>query len=280
MKKICVLSYERTGSTWLMDLFNCEDSISIGEPFSDDPTLIYYNLIRIFNMNKILNKNIINVFSKIYHPNNIFTNPQQFTEVKRKMLNSNPFNFEYLLGLLEEIKKAKKNFIAFKIFPSHIKNNITIEKIISISDVIIFNYRNNLLDTYISHFLATESGAWFKSTNFRESNYNEIKLMWNINKYINYTNHVIQNKFLFFKNIFDTIKKKKILLSYEQIHNASNFLDKIQNLNNLFKSKDLILQLSNQEDIFKQNNRNYEEIFINKEEFLQDLPKIRKFIYV
>lgn len=278
MKKICVLSYERTGSSWLMGLFNSHNSVSLDEPFSDDPTLVYFNLNKIFKLNSCINKNITEAFSKIYHPNNFFTNPQNFIQVKQKMLNSNPFNFEYLEGLIEEISKSGKESVAFKIFPSHVKNNISLGKILQITDIVIFNYRNNLLDTYISHFLAKESGTWFKSHNFRQSNYNDIKLLWNINEYNKYINFVINNKFNFFKNYFDQVNKPKIILSYEQIHETI-VSEKIKNLKQIFINENIDIKLSDKETFIKQNNRNYKDIFINQEEFIKDLPNIRKFIY-
>jgi hypothetical protein len=278
MKKICILSYERTGSTWLMGLFNSVDSISLDEPFSDDPTLVYFNLMKLFHSKDIIDKNIIEVFSKIYHPNNFFINPQNFIQVKQKMLNSNPFTFEYLDGLINEMDKAGKKHIAFKIFPSHIKNNISVKKVLELSDIVILNYRNNLLDTYISHCLAQESGTWFKSHNFRQSNYDDIKLLWDTNKYNNYVNFVINNKFNFFKKYFDEVNKPKILLSYEQIH-EENQIDKIQNLKHLFANENIDIPLNNIENFFKQNNRKYNDIFMNQNDFITDLPHIRKFIY-
>jgi hypothetical protein len=262
MKTICILSYPRTGSTWLCDTLGGYGSQSINEPFHPDPLQFYWILKPIIK-NIGVNDVIIDIFSKIYNPSNL----------KINILNKDLYSINLLKCLQEFYYKYEKNLI-FKIFTEHIKNFIDYDEIFKISNFIICLNRKSLVDSYISEKKAILSNRW---TSLDANLYLE-KIFWDPNEYNFYIDKILKkiDKIeCFCKNINE---EKIIKLSYEEIHSLQTNKEKIDLINKKILEKDPNFKWSyNEESIFKKENyiKNIEDNFINSEDFLKDIKKLQ-----
>lgn len=264
MKTLCILSYQRTGSSWLCDILGGENTISLQEIFSRDPLLFNYTLSILLSRIYNVESSIIDTFNKIYNLSNFFVDNKSYIQIKKNILEKKPYSIELLKTIQKKVYDKKFNLI-FKIFPEHIEE-LSLKEIINISDYIIINYRNNLLESFISEQKSVLSQRWTSLQTERP--YLE-KIEWNEKKYLSYVNKTIDTLNLFLNTIED---KKYVLISYEDIHfNNVNknkiIVDKVKLVYNDFDFK-----LKNSSLLKKENYiKNIKENFINEKDFIKSL---------
>jgi LPS sulfotransferase NodH len=263
---IAIFTYERTGSGWLCETFDSDNTISLHEVFNDNPLLTYNIFNKLYFNSTNFPGPISNCFKKIYYPGNFNINKNSNIEIKKKILQNKPYSFDFLKEIIKETKKLNKNCV-FKIHPHHLDNDITIEKIIEVSDYFIFNYRNNILKSFISFEISKKTDVWFLKNNSLKR---REPLIWDKSKYISYMESIL-NVYNFWLDIFNKIQKPKTIISYEKIHEDNmDELSKISHIESLINNKDIILNYKN--SFVKQNDyNNYADIFLNYDNFLQSL---------
>lgn len=269
MKTICILSYQRTGSSWLCDILSGENSIGIQEIFSKDPMLFSYTLSLVLNKIYKVKPSIVNAFNKIYNINNFFVNTSNYNQIKKNILNNKPYSID-LLKDIQNISYNNNYNLVFKIFPEHL-DSVSLDQILDISDYILINYRNNLLDSFISEKKSLLSQRW---TSLQvERQYLE-KIEWNEKEYTSYVDKVIFSIDYFLKNT-----KEHVLISYEKIHECQNKIDYINmTIQNFYKDFDW--KFKDKSILEKENYiTKIEDNFLNKEDFLRSYRYIRKKIY-
>jgi len=269
MKTICLFSYQRTGSSWLCDIMADGQTISLQEIFSKDPMLFSHAMSLILNKIYEVEPNIINTFNKIYSTSNFFIDPITYIKIKNNILEKKPYSIDLLKNIQNIIYKKKYNMI-FKIFPEHL-DMVSINDILSITNINIINYRNNLLDSFISEKKSLLSQKWTSIQ--KERKYLE-KIKWDEKEYIKYCDIVI-NKLNYFQNNIN----KYVLISYEEIHTNKNKNEFIKNkIKYIYNDFDLNFKRNS---ILEKENYiiNTEDNFINKEEFLLSIKNIRTKIY-
>jgi LPS sulfotransferase NodH len=265
MNTIGILTYERTGSGWLCNAFDTQDYISTHEIFSDDPTLFFLNTQKLLAKIYKVSPYLLSTLCKIYHTDNFFIDNQTYIAIKNKILsNNNLYNIE----LLTEIKN-----ILFKFFPQHIQKNITIKDIENICNIIIINYRKNILKTFISLEIAKTTGVWYSK---QKRIVAPKKIIWNEKQYLAFYQRI--NNIL---SDFEKIDSHKIYLSYEELHenvDLVNNQDKINYLQNKLKLKHIDISLNNINFFEIQNNKKtleeYSPYFINHLDYIASIKKI------
>jgi len=145
MIRYVIISYPRTGSTYLVKVLNsCSNIICHSEIFHTD----YKSFSRSFLDNSVLPK--LDLFDKIKKLDVI--------EKLFKLRNTKPLKF------LDHIFSTNADAVGFKIFPG--QNDRILEYLIRDTSVrkIILN-RKNLVRSYVSEQLAMESGRWDRYKN-------------------------------------------------------------------------------------------------------------------
>jgi hypothetical protein len=212
MKTICILSYERAGTTWLSTALNTPEIWSIFEVFSRNPSLYYWNFMSMLKMTECIPKPMVDTFQKIFHPQNIFVDALSFTKIKQNMIRSQPFSIDLLKSFQEEAYKREK-MLCFKIFPYHLDQNIKIEEIIQLSDYVIINYRNNILETFLSWKLAIKTGAWTSLD--KQDRFAVPNVAWQEKEYTDFYERIVG--YIEFWKI-SSKNKPTAVIEYEDIH--------------------------------------------------------------
>jgi LPS sulfotransferase NodH len=217
MKTVCILSYERTGTTWLCTALNTPQTWCVFEIFSRNPALYYWNLLTVLRQSDTLPKEMIDCYQKIFNPQNLFVDVLSFAKIKQNMLASDPFSMNLLKSFQQEAYSQNRNF-CFKIFPEHFDDQIRFNDVINLSDYIIINYRNSILETFLSWKLAIKTGAW-TNLDKKDTSNQDCKIVWNEQEYMSFYTK-IKNNLDFWKN--NTQNKPTIVLQYEKIHAHSS----------------------------------------------------------
>jgi len=263
MKTICILSYKRTGSNWLCDTLSANDSLSLYEPFSKDPLSFFYTIHYLLKNVYNVDEEILSTFLKIYNYSNFFIDSNSYVKLINRIIKNKPYSINLLKKIQQKIYEIQKNLI-FKVFPEQIDKDIVLNDIVDLSDYIIINYRNNLLESFISEQKSLISSRWTSLQ--KERPYLE-KIEWNEVLYKDYIDRTINSLNYFIKNI----NKKYVLISYEKIHNTNN---KIETINSSIKKiyPDFIWNFKEISFFSKENYiSNIENNFINKEDFLKSI---------
>ncbi len=271
MKTICILSYKRTGSNWLCDTLSANDSLSLYEPFSKDPLSFFYTIHYLLKNVYNVDEEILSTFLKIYNYSNFFIDSNSYVKLINRIIKNKPYSINLLKKIQQKIYEIQKNLI-FKVFPEQIDKDIILNDIVDLSDYIIINYRNNLLESFISEQKSLISSRW---TSLQKERLYLEKIEWNEVLYKDYIDRTINSLNYFIKNI----NKKYVLISYEKIHNTNN---KIETINSSIKKiyPDFIWNFKEISFFSKENYiSNIEDNFINKEEFLLSIKNIRTKIY-
>jgi LPS sulfotransferase NodH len=213
MKTICILSYERAGTTWLCTALNTPQTWCVFEIFSRNPALYYWNLLTVLRQSDTIPKEMVDSYQKIFNPQNLFVDVLSFAKIKQNMLASNPFSVDLLKSFQQQAYGQHRNF-CFKIFPEHFDDKIRFNDILNLSDYLIINYRNNILETFLSWKLAIKTGAW-TSLDKTDTSLTNNKILWKESEYLCFYNKTKEN-IDFWKN--NTQDKPTIILQYEEIH--------------------------------------------------------------
>lgn len=213
MKTICILSYERAGTTWLCTALNTPQTWCVFEIFSRNPALYYWNLLTVLRRSDSIPEVMVDSYQKIFNPQNLFVDSLSFAKIKQNMLASNPFSIDLLRSFKQEAYNRNSNF-CFKIFPEHFDDKIKFDEIIKESDYILINYRNDILQTFLSWKLAIKTGAW-TSLDKTDTSLTDTKILWKESEYLYFYDKTKENIDFWKTNIKD---KPIIILEYEQIH--------------------------------------------------------------
>jgi LPS sulfotransferase NodH len=268
MKTICVLSYERTGSTWLCTALNTSQTWCVFEIFSRNPALYYWNMLALLRIKDNIPLSVIETFKKIYYPNNLFADAKSFAKIKQNMLAKEPFSIDLLKDFQSEAYGQHRNF-CFKVFPEHLDNHIKIQDIIERSDHIIINYRSNVLETFLSWKIAIKTGAW-SSKDIVDPSIQNPRIIWNKEEYDVFYRRIVENINLWLKI---SSNKNRTILRYEDIHSHQNHEDKIEFLQKKFRETNLDdLELNYNNDFKKQiDYSSFNNLIENYSNFQNDL---------
>lgn len=218
MKTICILSYERTGTTWLCTALNTPQTWCVFEIFSRNPSLYYWNLLTVLKSYDCIPVEMTEAFERIFNPQNLFADVLSFSKIKQAMLASNPFSIDLLQSFQKAAYNQNRNF-CFKIFPEHFDDKIRFNDVVNLSDYLIINYRNNILETFLSWKLAIKTGAW-TSLDKTDKTSQDHRIFWNESEYLEFYTKT-KNNIDFWKT--NTQDKPTLILQYEEIHShASN----------------------------------------------------------
>lgn len=270
-KTICILSYQRTGSSWLSDILSGSNTINGGEIFCKDPLQFAPTVISILSKIYNINPSIINTLHKIYSISNFFVNPNNYIQIKNNILAKQPYSAELLYEMQNLVYTHGYSFV-FKIFRNHL-DSANLLDILNISDYIIVNYRNNLLDSFISEQKSFISQRWTSTQTNRK--YLE-KIQWYENIYKKYVDKTILDLNYFVENI----NKPYVMLAYEDIHKSNNKVEFIRSkMKHIYP--DFVWDFKTTSVFQKENYINQiENNFLNKEEFLQSYKNLdRIYIY-
>lgn len=271
MQTICILSYQRTGSSWLCDILSGENTICIQEVFSKDPLLFSHTVSPLLHKIYKMDSNLLETFRKIYQPSNFFIDPATYIVIKNNILKTNPYSINLLYSIQDILYANNYNFV-FKIFPEHIED-MDLTSILNIADYVIINYRNDMLNSFISEQKAVVSQRWTSLQKERPYLY---KIHWDEVKYLEYTEKVINIMNFWLSNVI----REYVLISYEEIHSS---IDKnitiINQIKNIYKNFNF--DLKQQSCLQKENNNiNIVDNFTNPKDFIKSIHNgIRTKIY-
>lgn len=236
-KTIGIISLSRSGSTFLNNHFVNKNNYSIEE---------FFNHCDLGN-GRIADPAMIKLFSRI--------------EKQVKGFDGSNVDFNNRIDQFFFIKKTIKKNIVLKIIPSHASwlDENKIIPIIDNLDFLIFNYRKNLLDSFISLEKAKITGRW-SSINHE---YRDLKIKWDEKRWGEYLSASIDS-LNFILNIYNKFQRKKHMVCYEDFcKNKSRF----DYLSDIFE--DQIVLRENSICLKKQRKENIlEDNFINPLEFL------------
>jgi hypothetical protein len=191
-------------------------------------------------------------------------------------INSKFSNLEICLLIQETYKKLNKGSI-IKILPSTIYLDTTnkIKNSLANYDLCIRFYRKNILNTYISHMKAIQSGCWSKTESDKKNIVKDnIKIFWDYKHY----NKYYENMLFSYNYLLNNLESRNsIMVAYEDIHEKySSNLEKLNAIINLIKpicSNILIMDnpVLDGEKRESADNGSIESNFINSQQFLIDL---------
>ena len=217
---------------------------------------IYKNMFKILGCNKhsVKNRDAINVDHLILLINFIKDNPQKSW--------SHTFN-----------KHIIKDKLLIKVFHNHYnyENHFDICEALEVFDNLIFLHRENVLNKFISEKRAKQTDEWFLHIGQEGKNKQE-KITWNLEEYLSFRQDSIKWTKEHKKHLSDFTHKKTAIVKYEDI-DKKNYKQQIKKI---LKSNDMDCETGTASSV-KQAARNLDicDNFINKEEFLDDFPKIK-----
>jgi hypothetical protein len=277
-----MLTYERTGSTWLCNVLDPKNGTH--EIFCEDPMLFIDTLIDLCKNFYHIDESIINTISKIYSPENFFIDPIRYREIMGKIVNKKPYSINLFYSIKNIYQQLNKNLL-FKIFPPQfLKFDISPIDILNSSDYLIYNYRNDILRSFISFKKAMLTGQWTSTHETTRKNLgnNTTRIYWDENEYNQYKNYILNTHSQFY-NIFTLFNKPKISISYEELHeDFSTNENKFEYIRQKLKLAHIVLdchpcylQKQNKYNIYN----NAESVVSNYESFYDSLPRIKTKIY-
>tara|TARA_Y100000385_G_C13053936_1_gene621103 strand:+ start:111 stop:1007 length:897 start_codon:yes stop_codon:yes gene_type:complete len=210
---------------------------------------------------------------RIPYKENLF-NPEQLglliDFINLEMSNKN--NRSYLT------QRAKnKNKLLLKVFYDQYYNKFNIYKIVEMVDNVVLLHRENILNKYISHEKANKTKKWTCFSDSDVKKFLDTKIQWNLKKYTNYYIRTLRHT-KYHLNIIRNTDKKTAIIKYE---NFDNNINSFKYIKNIFEKQKIDCTLPTPNHMrwipMKQANKSLDigDNFINKEEFLDDYPKIQ-----
>ena len=287
MKTITIISYPRTGTSWLVHALGGRYTFPTTEVFCSNPLEHYYNFLFLMKIHKY-DTHIIDLFKKIYHPSNFDKDPV----IDKISSRGKIYSLQLLQSLQSEAYSSGRNCV-FKIFTEHITssslaytspqplilNQISIEQLFHLSDLIIFNYRNDLLGTFISNIKCLISDRW--NSENTDKKYLE-KIDWSLIKYNKYLEQTIPHIDTLIEWSSRQTCSKNLSMIYEHIHRFSTHVEKVAYIKQRLMNLDDQLQWNfNWDYLYVKENyvANIQDNFTNPEEFIADLPLIRRYYH-
>jgi|LakMenE18May11ns_1017448.scaffolds.fasta_scaffold9907929_2 hypothetical protein len=223
MKTLGIITYPRTGSNWLGDILYGNNSLYMAELFCRDYLEFFRKISDLLVVSNI-EDDIIKTFNQIYDRNNFWINREIHNNLSIFYRNKKIYSMDLLDAFKRQAYKLNKNFI-FKFFFEHETTDIPLEKIIDSCDIIIVNYRKNLVHSYISLKKAIIDDQW---SNTLDNNFKllDTQVIWNKIEFLQYKYNIVSNleKTI---NILNRKNKDYIKICYEDLHSL-NLLDKKQ----------------------------------------------------
>jgi LPS sulfotransferase NodH len=248
-----ILTYTRSGSTWLADSVSNRGMWGIDKSKPGDVICLHE-----YFTNNVGNDRLI----RLGH---------LASDIDTRRIEGFKILKNYIL--------SKNIHFTFKFFNRHIpfhkdKDNkiLSVHDLIDSSDFVIHNYRLNILNSWISRQRVAAAGEW-QGRNMND-NYDNV-IYWNKKHFLNYSNNR--------KNTFDkwniALKNvKHIDIVYEDLHNSN---DKKHFLQQKFDTINVDLKIYDSKITkFSKTFENIADNFVNKDDFLRDYDSIRGNIYL
>lgn len=269
MQNICIYTLGRSGSNYLRSLLYQPEYFLLNEPFSLSSR---YNagefleiIASLFNKNKI---NFVTMQTIIDITMQMAANQ---TLIKTTILDDN-----LLKICLQHIQETQHTNVMWKFMAwYHTILGVNICNLFDSIDLLILNYRKNILKTWISSIKATTTGEWITE---KESKNKDIKIIWNKKAYLYFVEY-IEKHHLLMKTNFDKYDKPKAIVCYENLSDISTSPKKY--LYNKFIAANIDMPLNDSVSIKKQSDDSIaiEDNFSNKQEFLDDYDAITNKIF-
>ncbi len=287
---ICILSHPRSGSTRLIDIMSSHTTWRKGDMLTEHPNFFpeikkrkgTLSLGEFFRQDRIKNSfaTTFKSLNVVKEPKSILT-AMEFLKLK-KILNED-FGINFLT-------KVFQNHIPLGFYNSAVDGMpikemvesayLTIEDLIEFNEIVILNYRNNLLETCVSHLMAPKIHHWNvrddKEKKKYDNKYKKTKIYWNKEGFISYSKRT--KKFI---NTLETelkrSNKKYIKINYEEMSSWENPQNEIQNKLKSIGYEDLSTYDSPCRKLSPLFNS---KIFKNEKKFLKDYSEIKEFIYM
>jgi LPS sulfotransferase NodH len=258
---ILVLAEPRTGSGLLCRLISSDtDTKMIGEFFSGGRMSIVFHLLTFAKYVKHRNTSGIKHYQSMSYYLSQAESFDVFHDAK---------NF-LSVETLEELIQFEDRSLCLKLFDNHIeKQKLDIEKLLSLFNYVIFLYRFDVLNTFISWKRAYETNMWSSLTKGWEKR-RSYKIEWDLQGYKDFYERYTRR----YKNILNIFKrcdnKQKAVICYEDLERCENKYEYVQKIlqdsginKNLMPTPD--------DPLYKQALPvSLEENFTNKKDFLRD----------
>ena len=177
---------------------------------------------------------------------------------------------------LEELIQFEDRSLCLKLFDNHIETQkLDIEKLLSLFNYVIFLYRFDVLNAFISWKKAYETNVW-SSLAEDWKDYRSYRIEWNLQEYKDYYERYTRR----YKNILNIFKrddnKKKAVVCYENLERCKNKYEYVQKILQDSGMDKNIMPIPNSTEyevdpVCKQALPvSLEENFTNKKDFLRD----------
>lgn len=286
---ICILSHPRSGSTRLIDIMSSCSTWQKGDIITKHPNFFLeikkqkgtLSLGEFFRQDRIKNS-----FATTFKSLNVVKEPKsilttiEFLKLK-KILNED-FEINFLTKVFQNhIPLGFYNSVdGMPIYEMVESAYLTIEDLIKFNEIVILNYRNNLLETCVSHMMAPKTHHWNVRDDEKkkkyDNKYKKTKIYWNKEGFISYSKRT--KKFI---NTLETelerSNKKYIKINYEEMSSWENPQNEIQNKLKSIGCESLSTYDSPCRKLSPLFNS---KIFKNEKKFLNDYSEIKEFIYM
>lgn len=257
MQDLIIASLPRSGSSFFAGFFECD--LPEQRYFQEILNVNNARVLRfVLNQHKV-SKQLIKYIEDIY----LTVNRQHATQ--RKQLP--------LCCYKDLVSSAKASGLTHLISKIHIRQSpqASAEKIFKLGTSTIFIYRRSLLDSYISRLVAFYSKVWITEDPKELDISAATRVEWNLGEYLKWFR--LQSAYLdeVVKEAESNSHKNLAIVNYESLvasKNKENYVKRLcakANFTGAFISRSPILKL---------NHRPIEDIFVNKSQFLKDLPSL------
>jgi|TARA_B100001094_G_scaffold319245_1_gene363801 LPS sulfotransferase NodH len=259
MKTICILASARTGSTFLADHFQSIDKtcLSTGEFFN------IYTPKQIDIINEVFYKHKIPLTESYME---YLRYLKQFYNLSVYNVGKpiNPYSMQMFYDVQEILEQLNYKYFVHKVVINALYQEGWIEQFVDSSDLVIINYRESIIDAFISHNKAMISGQW-KNTKKYNIKYDKL-ITWDKEQYAFFVEKYREYYTDFFKHTLHK-NKKYYLIKYEQLYNPNSMsiLQEIIGKKYLLKKPSTIKQ---------SRILNREDNFSNKDVFLKDFQSM------
>lgn len=247
---IGILTYARTGSNFLGQLFCTQENLYLSELYCVDYLQFFRKIHSILRKHKV-GKEILRTFIEIYDRDRISNYIKSYPLYENEIAAQDIYSKQLLIDFKNHAYNLQQNLV-FKIFNEHFKKDISHQSIVDLCDFIIINYRKNILATFLSLQKAKANDNWCKINGYKKSFEPQLnKIIWNTSEYLAYYEDIK----LYLQNIYlQTINqsKKHIILSYEEIHSLGSFQTKRDYISTRLIELNIKPTISNEEIFLRQ----------------------------
>lgn len=271
MKTIVTMAHARTGSTFLTNFFIPETGLSynarefygsyLPNQYDQLKYIYFKNNIPVPDSYKLFLDKIIYILAQTGHHKQSF----------QKLIEDTPniCNLDMLGDVIKTLTHLNYECFFYKLIHNAYLDGRWYDFVrysVKHADTILINYRESILDTYISFQKATKTNIWVAKTYTEE--YDFCKITWNKKefeefslRYKNYYYHIL--------NILKIANKKYETITYEELCNSNDKIKLISEKININK------HIRKESTTIKQStSKSIEDNFVNVEEFQQELKDL------